>query len=71
MPINQAPFPATRFRRTRADAARRSMVRETGLCTSDLIWPLFVMEGEGDRHAVPSMPGVERFFFDVAATAEI
>ncbi|MCP5039371.1 MAG: porphobilinogen synthase [Rhodobacteraceae bacterium] len=69
MPINQAPFPATRFRRTRADAARRSMVRETGLCTSDLIWPLFVMEGEGDRHAVPSMPGVERMSIDLVVKA--
>ncbi len=56
----QAPFPATRLRRTRATAAIRSMVAENTLSAADLIWPLFVREGTGVEEPVPSMPGVFR-----------
>ena len=52
------PFPATRMRRMRRDAFSRRLMRETRLSTDDLIWPLFVREGERTREAVPSMPGV-------------
>src|SRR5665811_2219003 len=52
-------------RNRRSDWARR-MVRENQLTTDDLIWPLFVMEGDNARVPVPSMPGVERLTVDQA-----
>ena len=61
----QGPYPSTRMRRTRsADFARR-LVSETSLSVNDLILPLFVIEGEGQREAVSSMPGVERLSIDL------
>jgi porphobilinogen synthase len=51
-------FPATRLRRLRSTAAMRSLVRETHLEPSALIYPLFVCEGEGVRREIGSMPGV-------------
>ena len=61
----RGPFPNTRMRRTRsADFARR-LVSETTLSANDLILPLFVIEGEGQREAVASMPGVERLSIDL------
>ena len=56
----QAPFPATRLRRTRQNAAVRALVRQSTLSPGDLIWPLFVRDGEGVEEPVPSMPGVVR-----------
>src|SRR5690349_13920103 len=58
------PYPATRLRRMRRDAFSRRLMRETRLTSDDLIWPLFVREGERTREAVPSMPGVERVSVD-------
>ncbi|MBN8920604.1 MAG: porphobilinogen synthase, partial [Rhizobiales bacterium] len=58
-----------RPRRNRKAEWARRMVRETVLTTNDLIWPLFVMEGSGERMPVPSMPGVERLSVDEAARA--
>ncbi|MGI3184057.1 porphobilinogen synthase [Nioella aestuarii] len=58
---NQAPFPKTRFRRTRANASVRALVRENNLSVDDLIWPVFVREGESIEEPVSSMPGVHRF----------
>jgi porphobilinogen synthase len=52
-------------RNRRTDWARR-MVRESVLTTDDLIWPLFLMEGDNARAPVPSMPGVERLSVDQA-----
>lgn len=69
MSHNQAAFPATRFRRLRASAARRAMVSETKLSIDDLIWPLFVTEGKNERSAIPSMPGVERLSIDLLVKA--
>lgn len=43
----------------------RRMMRETTLTPDDLIWPVFVMEGSGQREPVPSMPGVERLSVDL------
>ena len=54
-----------RMRRNRRTDWSRRMVRETRLSVDDLIWPLFVLEGEKQRHAVTSMPGVERLSVDL------
>ncbi|MEP3277367.1 MAG: porphobilinogen synthase [Stappiaceae bacterium] len=55
-----------RMRRNRKTAWSRDLVRESQLTAADLIWPIFVVEGENVRQAVPSMPGVSRFSIDVA-----
>jgi porphobilinogen synthase len=60
-----AAFPAARPRRLRRDAFTRDLVREHALSPHDLIYPVFVQDGEGQRHAVPSMPGVERLSLDL------
>jgi len=60
----QAPFPLTRHRRVRASAALRNLVRETELSVNDLIWPIFVRDGEGVEEPVASMPGVVRRSID-------
>jgi len=56
--------PVTRMRRLRRNETIRNMVRETRLSPSDLILPLFIVEGTGVREAIASMPGVERFSVD-------
>ena len=58
-------FPQTRMRRLRASAFARDMVREHALTPADFIYPVFVLEGNGQREAVPSMPGVERLSIDL------
>lgn len=60
-----ASFPAARPRRLRYDAFTRDLVREHNLSAHDLIYPVFVQDGSGQRHAVPSMPGVERLSLDL------
>ena len=57
-------FPSTRMRRMRFDDFSRRMMRETVLTTDDLIWPVFVIEGEDRVETVESMPGVERLSID-------
>ncbi|WP_281247509.1 porphobilinogen synthase [Vreelandella utahensis] len=57
-------FPATRMRRNRRDGFSRRLVRETRLGADDLIYPVFVLPGEGQTEPVPSMPGVERYSID-------
>jgi porphobilinogen synthase len=57
---------ATRLRRNRRSDWARRMVQENVLTTNDLIWPLFVMDGQNKRTPVPSMPGVERLSIDQA-----
>ncbi|XKG38065.1 porphobilinogen synthase [Marinobacter sp.] len=66
-------FPATRPRRNRADDFSRRMVRETRLSVDNLIFPVFVLEGQNRREAIASMPGVERLSIDllVAEAAEL
>ena len=64
MPLH-APFPAGRPRRLRRDTFTRNLVREHTLTAHDLIYPVFVQEGVGQRHAVPSMPGVDRLSLDL------
>ncbi|HUL87695.1 MAG TPA: porphobilinogen synthase [Pseudolabrys sp.] len=57
---------AVRMRRNRRSEWARRMVREHTLTTDDLIWPLFLMEGDNARSPVPSMPHVERLSIDQA-----
>jgi porphobilinogen synthase len=57
-------FPETRPRRMRADDFSRRLMRETVLTADDLIWPVFVLEGENQSEPVASMPGVERLSID-------
>ena len=59
-----AAFPALRLRRTRAHGWSRALVRETVPAPSDLIWPLFVAEGEGQEEPVATLPGVSRWSVD-------
>ena len=57
-------FPSTRLRRTRRSAALRRLVAETGLGPADLIYPVFVLDGEGRSEPVESMPGIYRQSID-------
>ncbi|MCT8556663.1 porphobilinogen synthase [Glaesserella parasuis] len=57
-------FPAHRPRRLRKHDFSRRLVAENSLTTSDLIYPVFIIEGENQRVRVPSMPGVERLTLD-------
>jgi porphobilinogen synthase len=59
-----ASFPAARLRRTRSAAWSRAMVAETILTPADLIWPLFIAEGEGAEETISSLPGVSRWSVD-------
>ena len=63
-PQNPHQFPRVRMRRMRRDEFSRRLMRETVLTPADFIYPVFVMEGSGQRVAVPSMPGVERLTVD-------
>ena len=60
-----AGFPSTRMRRMRRDDFSRRLMRETRLSVDDLIYPVFVLDGEGRREPVASMPGVERQSLDL------
>jgi porphobilinogen synthase len=62
-------FPATRPRRNRRTDWSRRLVRETSLSVDDLIWPIFLIEGQKKREAIESMPGVERLSIDLAVAA--
>ncbi|MBD3671063.1 MAG: porphobilinogen synthase [Gammaproteobacteria bacterium] len=53
------------MRRMRRDDFSRRLMRESRLSVDDLIYPVFVLEGEGQREAVASMPGVERLSIDL------
>jgi porphobilinogen synthase len=57
-------FPNTRLRRTRVTGWSRAMVRENMLSPADLIWPLFVTEGEGVEEPIATLPGVSRWSID-------
>jgi porphobilinogen synthase len=62
---NTISYPLVRLRRMRRDAFSRRLMREIRLSVDDLIYPLFVIEGQGRREAVASMPGVERLSIDL------
>ena len=57
-------FPGTRMRRMRREEFSRRLMRETHLSVDSLIYPIFVVEGRGNRQPVPSMPGIERLTVD-------
>jgi porphobilinogen synthase len=59
-----APYPASRPRRLRRDAATRALVREHRLAPEDLILPVFVLDGSNQVQDVASMPGVQRLSVD-------
>jgi porphobilinogen synthase len=61
---SQTSFPATRPRRLRRDTFTRNLVREHTLSAHDLIYPVFILDGTGQRQTVASMPGVERLSVD-------
>jgi porphobilinogen synthase len=61
----RSPYPTTRMRRMRRDDFSRRMMRETVLTPDDFIYPVFVLEGQGMREPVPSMPGIERMSIDL------
>lgn len=57
-------YPQVRMRRMRRDDFSRRLMRESQLSADDFIYPMFVLEGTGQREPVPSMPGVERLSID-------
>jgi len=60
-----AQFPARRMRRMRRDDFSRRLMAENQLTVNDLIYPVFVLEGENQRETIASMPGVERKSIDL------
>lgn len=65
MTVPYAGFPYRRMRRMRRHAYSRQLMAEHHLTAADLIYPVFVLPGDGQREAVPSMPGVERLSVDL------
>ena len=63
--MTEIAFPPLRMRRMRRDDFSRRLMREHSLAADDLIWPVFVLDGEQRREPVVSMPGVERMSLDV------
>src|SRR5471032_2580637 len=64
-PHVSAQFPAIRMRRMRRDPFSRALMRENHVTASDLIYPVFILEGTNQREPVLSMPGVERVSVDL------
>ena len=62
-------YPNIRMRRPRQAPWSRALVAETTLTASNLIWPIFVVDGKMVRQPIPSMPGVERLSVDLAVNA--
>ena len=58
-------FPRTRLRRPRRFEWSRRLVAENRLSVDDLVWPVFVVEGQGVRQPIASMPGVDRLSVDL------
>ena len=66
--MSRGQYPATRMRRNRMKAFSRRMLAEHKLSVDDLIWPLFVIEGDDTVEPVTSMPGVSRHSIDRLVT---
>jgi len=60
-----SPYPNLRMRRMRRDDFSRRLMRENILTANDFIYPMFILEGENQREAVTSMPGIERVSIDL------
>lgn len=67
--MTTGPFPRTRFRRTKRVDGLRRLVREANVSVDDLIWPIFLRDGENDETPIESMPGVSRLTTDRAVRA--
>jgi porphobilinogen synthase len=67
--MTQREFPHTRMRRLRRTDWSRRLVRENALSVDDLIWPIFIIDGDNQRQPVASMPDVERLSIDLAVEA--
>ncbi len=65
MKYTSRKFPDTRLRRIRMKSFSRKMVSENSLCSNDLIWPVFLSDGEKSRNEISSMPGVYRYSIDI------
>ncbi len=65
----EAGYPSIRMRRTRQADWSRRLTAENALTADDLIWPIFVQDGEDNRTPIPSLPGVERLSIDHAVEA--
>jgi porphobilinogen synthase len=63
--IVPSTYPAARMRRMRRDPFSRALMRENVVTSADLIYPVFILEGENQRQQVASMPGVERVSIDL------
>ena len=63
--ITPASYPAARMRRMRRDPFSRALMRENVVTPSDLIYPVFILDGQNQRQQVASMPGVERVSVDL------
>jgi len=71
-PQDRAPlgaYPRVRLRRTRQDTWNRRLVQEHRLTVDDLIWPMFIRDGDNVREPIAAMPGVERLSVDQIAEA--
>ena len=69
MPHHPPAYPSLRMRRLRRHEWARRLVAENSLAAADLIWPLFLIDGENKRVPIASMPGVDRLSVDVAVAA--
>ncbi len=69
IPFQAGQFPQTRMRRTRQFDWSRRLMRENQLTVNDLIWPIFVQPGQGQKTSIASMPGVERLSIDLLVEA--
>jgi len=58
-------FPFTRMRRMRKQPFTRRLMAENALSVNDLIYPMFILPGQNQREAIPSMPGIERLSVDL------
>ena len=63
--ITPSQYPAVRLRRMRRDPFSRALMRENTVTPSDLIYPVFILDGHNQRQQVASMPGVERVSVDL------
>ncbi len=63
--VKNSHYPDTRMRRMRSTDFSRRLMRENTVTADDLIYPAFVIEGSGESHPVPSMPGVSRVTIDL------
>lgn len=65
--LQRGNYPTTRLRRMRSSDFSRRMMRENCLTVDDLIYPIFVVEGQNERQTIHSMPGIERLSVDLLA----